>query len=306
MASYDRHLLDGEHLGHLVSKIKTLVSGKQDEIPTVVVTLDKVISLDPLQVQLTEEEFGYIANNPFVFVDSTELGIGGGCLNTGISNDGEYLLYYYTIGWSSGEVISDTKNVYMVDSDTKIVTMFSPFEITRDDVDYWNDKAERDLDATEGNIAVFDSDGNTEDSGYGVEEATSVPIVTEIDSSSTNSEIPGAKAVYDLSRSTLNEAELKILTKTTIDSVLIPHTCYILGTQSTLSLILPTTAELGQQIEVVFSSGATACTLTCSLTGFDFVPKANTTNKIVFELIHKADTSITGDEDVWSVEIKEG
>lgn len=92
----------------------------------------------------------------------------------------------------------------------------------------------------------------------------------------------------------------------TVDSVLVAGRRYLLGTQSTLSLTLPTTAELGQQIEVVFSSGATACTLTCSLTGFDFVPKANTTNKIVFELIHKADTSVTGDEDVWSVEVKEG
>lgn len=94
--------------------------------------------------------------------------------------------------------------------------------------------------------------------------------------------------------------------KSTIDSVLVPGAQYYLGEQSAVDLTLPSTAELGQQIVVCFSSGATAATLTCSLTGFDFVPKANTTNRLVFILIHKADSEVVGDEDQWSVEVKEG
>lgn len=86
-------------------------------------------------------------------------------------------------------------------------------------------------------------------------------------------------------------------TKTTVDNVLVRNTKYVLGEQSALSLTMPTTPlSFGNTIEVIFSSGATACNLTCDLTGFDFVPQANKTNKIVFEYIAT---------DTWSVSVKE-
>lgn len=93
------------------------------------------------------------------------------------------------------------------------------------------------------------------------------------------------------------------LIKTTMDSVAVAGARYFLGEQTAVSITMPTDALLGQEIEVNFSSGATAATLTCDLTGFDFTPKANKTNKITFTLIVKGATAAN---DKWSVEVKEG
>lgn len=93
--------------------------------------------------------------------------------------------------------------------------------------------------------------------------------------------------------------------KSTMDSVAVAGAAYYLGELTALTITMPTDALLGQSITVVFSSGATACTLTCDLTGFDFVPKANETNKLTFTLIHKADATVTGDTDKWIYESKE-
>lgn len=84
--------------------------------------------------------------------------------------------------------------------------------------------------------------------------------------------------------------------KTTMDNVAVANAQYYLGEQTTLTISMPTNATVGQSIVVVFSSGATACTLTCDLQGFDFVPKANKTNKIVFTFIGS---------DKWTVEVEE-
>ena len=92
--------------------------------------------------------------------------------------------------------------------------------------------------------------------------------------------------------------------KSTMDAVAVAGAKYFLGEQTAVSITMPTDALLGQAIEVNFASGATAATLTCDLTGFDFTPKANTTNKLTFTLIHKS--AGTGDEDQWSVEVEEG
>ena len=92
--------------------------------------------------------------------------------------------------------------------------------------------------------------------------------------------------------------------KTVMDAVAVAGARYYLGEQSSVSITMPTDALLGQEIVVNFSSGATAATLTCDLTGFDFTPKANTMNKLTFTLIHKS--AGTGDEDQWSVEVEEG
>ncbi len=55
----------------------------------------------------------------------------------------------------------------------------------------------KDSDAVEGNIAQFDDEGNTVDSGLGVEQVSTIDMVTSISASSTDSEVPTAKAVYD-------------------------------------------------------------------------------------------------------------
>lgn len=94
--------------------------------------------------------------------------------------------------------------------------------------------------------------------------------------------------------------------KTTLPSVAEVNTQYYLGTQSAVSITMPTDAELGQEIKVFFKSGATAATLTCDLDNFDYTPKANTAVLITFRLVHKADEQVTGDEDEWTVEVKEG
>ena len=70
--------------------------------------------------------------------------------------------------------------------------------------------------------------------------------------------------------------------KTIVDSVATPHTQYYLGNQTTVDIVLPDSAGVGQIIMVCWYNGDTAATL--SITGtmldFDFVPSANTRSEI--------------------------
>lgn len=70
--------------------------------------------------------------------------------------------------------------------------------------------------------------------------------------------------------------------KTVMDSVATPHTQYYLGEKSTVSIVLPDAAAVGQMVLVGWYNGDTAATL--SITGtmldFDFAPSANTRSEI--------------------------
>lgn len=85
--------------------------------------------------------------------------------------------------------------------------------------------------------------------------------------------------------------------RTAMDDVAVAGAKYFLGEQTELSITMPADAQTGQEILVVFSSGETACTLAVDLDNFDFVPKANSTCKIVFLCV--------GTE-TWFVDAKEG
>lgn len=87
--------------------------------------------------------------------------------------------------------------------------------------------------------------------------------------------------------------------KTTMDSVAVCNAQYYLGEQSSVSITMPSSALVGQEILVVFSSGSTPCTLTCDLQGFSFVPKANKTSYIKFTCVDSTNMN-------WIVETKEG
>ena len=85
--------------------------------------------------------------------------------------------------------------------------------------------------------------------------------------------------------------------RTAMDDVAVAGAKYFLGEQTELSITMPADAQTGHEIVVVFSSGETACTLAVDLDNFDFVPKANSTCKIVFLCV--------GTE-TWFVDTKEG
>ena len=85
--------------------------------------------------------------------------------------------------------------------------------------------------------------------------------------------------------------------RTTMDDVAVAGAKYFLGERTALSITMPTDAQTGQEIMVVFSSGDTPCTLSIDLDDFDYVPKANTTCKITFTCIAT---------DTWLVDVKEG
>lgn len=85
--------------------------------------------------------------------------------------------------------------------------------------------------------------------------------------------------------------------RTAMDDVAVAGAKYFLGEQTELSITMPTDAQTGQEIVVVFSSGETACTLAVDIDNFDFVPKANSTCKIVFLCV---------DTETWLVDAKEG
>ena len=74
----------------------------------------------------------------------------------------------------------------------------------------------------------------------------------------------------------------RLTVKTVMDAVAVAGTQYYLGTQSAVSLVLPSDARVGQQISVVFYSGANAATL--SITGtvlpVSYTPSANSRSEI--------------------------
>lgn len=84
--------------------------------------------------------------------------------------------------------------------------------------------------------------------------------------------------------------------RTSMDDVAVAGAKYFLGEQTALSITMPTDAQTGQEIMVVFSSGQTACTLAVDLDDFDFVPQANSMCKIVFLCVAA---------DAWLVDAKE-
>ena len=70
--------------------------------------------------------------------------------------------------------------------------------------------------------------------------------------------------------------------KTVMDSVATPHTQYYLGNQTTVDIVLPDTADVGQIIMVCWYNGDTAATLsiTGTMLSFDYTPSANTRSEI--------------------------
>lgn len=70
--------------------------------------------------------------------------------------------------------------------------------------------------------------------------------------------------------------------KTVMDSVATPHTQYYLGNQTTVDIVLPDTANVGQIIMVCWYNGETAATLsiTGAMLSFDYTPSANTRSEI--------------------------
>ena len=70
--------------------------------------------------------------------------------------------------------------------------------------------------------------------------------------------------------------------KTVMDSVATPHTQYYLGSQTTVDIVLPDSADVGQIIMVCWHNGDTAATLsiTGTMLSFDYTPSANTRSEI--------------------------
>ena len=70
--------------------------------------------------------------------------------------------------------------------------------------------------------------------------------------------------------------------KTVMDSVATPHTQYYLGNQTTVDIVMPDSADVGQIITVCWYNGDTAATLsiTGTMLSFDYTPSANTRSEI--------------------------
>ena len=82
----------------------------------------------------------------------------------------------------------------------------------------------------------------------------------------------------DLQTAKMERYTIKIV----MDSVATPHTQYYLGNQTTVDIVLPDSADVGQIIMLCWYNGDTAATL--SITGkmlsFDYTPSANTRSEI--------------------------
>lgn len=94
----------------------------------------------------------------------------------------------------------------------------------------------------------------------------------------------GAISQDDLAnvQSTIAEKMDSYAIKTVMDSVATPHTQYYLGNQTTVDIVLPDSADVGQIIMVCWYNGDTAATLsiTGTMLSFDYTPSANTRSEI--------------------------
>ena len=94
----------------------------------------------------------------------------------------------------------------------------------------------------------------------------------------------GAISQDDLAnvQSTIAEKMDSYTIKTVMDSVATPHTQYYLGNQTTVDIVLPDSANVGQIITVCWYNGDTAATLsiTGTMLSFDYTPSANTRSEI--------------------------
>ena len=82
----------------------------------------------------------------------------------------------------------------------------------------------------------------------------------------------------DLQTAKMERYTIKIV----MDSVATPHTQYYLGNQTTVDIVLPDSADVGQIIMVCWYNGDTAATLsiTGTMLSFDYTPSANTRSEI--------------------------
>lgn len=97
---------------------------------------------------------------------------------------------------------------------------------------------------------------------------------------------PNGKVTIPIATSSQYGVIKKPTIKSTLDSVLVPNTEYYLGTQTLVSLTLPSTGSNGDIITVDFASGSTATTLTISgsVAGdTSFAPSANTLVEMSFK-----------------------
>ena len=82
----------------------------------------------------------------------------------------------------------------------------------------------------------------------------------------------------DLQTAKMERYTIKIV----MDSIATPHTQYYLGNQTTVDIVLPDSADVGQIIMVCWYNGDTAATLsiTGTMLSFDYTPSANTRSEI--------------------------
>lgn len=95
-------------------------------------------------------------------------------------------------------------------------------------------------------------------------------------------EVSQIKGDLSNAQSTIAEKMDSYTIKTVMDSVATPHTQYYLGNQTSVDIVLPDTANVGQIITVCWYNGETAATL--SITGtmldFDYAPAQNSRSEI--------------------------
>ena len=91
----------------------------------------------------------------------------------------------------------------------------------------------------------------------------------------------GKKTLENIKTDLVNRALLGNV-KTTMDSVAVAGAQYYLGEQSAVNIVLPSNAEVGQQITAVWYNGATAATLSITGTVLDvsYTPSANSRSEI--------------------------
>ena len=109
-----------------------------------------------------------------------------------------------------------------------------------------------------------------------------IPGPAGSDASVTADNIKSALGYTPADSADLSRKQDKPIIKTAMDEIAVAGAQYYLGEQTTVSIVLPDDADVGQMVTVSWYNGATAATLsiTGTMLAFDYIPSANTRSEI--------------------------
>ena len=136
-------ILGTDGLGELIAILKEELANAGSSVPTITIALSQVVSQNPLQIQLTNEQYDALAASQVAVVDATALGISWLVSIFKMSEDSSYINFRATVyNWdvASADVRSNDAYAIHIVKSTKILTQYigNFYAGIYNDADGWN------------------------------------------------------------------------------------------------------------------------------------------------------------------------